>query len=95
VDYLFSTVYRYGRVTHVLCNGYQRSPHGHDRVESTDTLATLPLCNAATMSDGPWQTLLDVLGKDGDKVMLDLILHCGIYLPIPSGRNNLYQLSGL
>jgi hypothetical protein len=34
------------------------------------------------------------MGKQGEKAMIDLILDCGIYLSIESGRGSYHQLSG-
>lgn len=41
-----------------------------------------------------WSHLLKVLGKAGDRVMLDLILDCGLFSRIETGKDNYYQLSG-
>ena len=50
--------------------------------------------NASVMSDCAWQELLQLLGKDGDKVMLDIILYCGVFVPTENGKGNLIQISG-
>ena len=34
------------------------------------------------------------MGKDGEEIMLDLLLDCGIFLAVEKGTNNYYQLSG-
>jgi len=34
------------------------------------------------------------MGKDGERTMMDLILDCGIFLPVRSGHGSYYQLSG-
>ena len=41
-----------------------------------------------------WRKLLVMLGKQGDQIMLDLLLDCGIYVSIGAGKGNFYQLSG-
>lgn len=84
----------------MLCNGYERPSnaqqgsekavvgfYGVNRVETKT--------NASVMQGPAWQALLKLLGKDGDQVMLDLIFHCGVFVPVSVGRNNLYQLSGI
>ena len=85
--------------SHVLCNGYKQSLNSRRGPERT----RLGFCgvndaeadtNASIMQGKVWQTLLKLLGKDGDQVMLDLILHCGIFVSVSVGKNNLYQLSG-
>ena len=50
--------------------------------------------NASVMSSRAWQELLQLLGKDGDKVMLDIILYCGVFIPADIGKDNLIQVSG-
>ena len=42
-----------------------------------------------------WQDVLRLLGKDGDRIMQDLILNCGIYITAKGGRESLHQLSGI
>jgi telomerase reverse transcriptase len=53
-----------------------------------------PNAHVATFKGFPWDHLLKILGKDGDRTMLDLILHCGIFISVENGRGNFYQLSG-
>ena len=53
-----------------------------------------PNSNVATLKSFAWNDLLNLLGKDGDKMMLDLVLHCGIFATVQSGRDNLVQISG-
>lgn len=41
-----------------------------------------------------WADILHLLGKEGDKIMLDLIMNRDIFVNVDAGRRNLYQLSG-
>jgi telomerase reverse transcriptase len=41
-----------------------------------------------------WNDLLVLMGSGKNCIMLELILDCGIFTTIESGRGNLYQLSG-
>ena len=34
------------------------------------------------------------MGKQGERVMVDLILDCGIFLPVEAGCGSYHQLSG-
>jgi hypothetical protein len=34
------------------------------------------------------------MGKEGERAMIDLLLDCGIFLPVENGRGNYRQLSG-
>lgn len=46
------------------------------------------------MKRAPWPQLLQLLGKSGESVMINLLLDCSIFLPVESGQGNYYQLSG-
>ena len=47
-----------------------------------------------TVKSAVWADVLGLLGKEGDRIMLDLILNCGIFVIVDNGKGNLYQLSG-
>jgi len=47
------------------------------------------------MKTWPWPRVLTLLGKAGESLMLDLILDCGIFVPIESGHGSYHQLSGM
>lgn len=46
------------------------------------------------MKSSSWIDVLGLLGKAGDKIMLELVLNCAIFVEVDSGKGNLYQLSG-
>ena len=46
------------------------------------------------MKAWPWPRVLALLGKEGEKAMIDLILDCGIFVAVGSGLGTYYQLSG-
>jgi telomerase reverse transcriptase len=46
------------------------------------------------MKEAPWPQVLVLLGKEGERAMIDLILDCGIFLPVKNGRGNYHQISG-
>ena len=46
------------------------------------------------MKEAPWTRVLTLMGKEGERTMVDLILDCGIFLHIESGYDSYYQLSG-
>ena len=83
----------------MLCNGYEIPKDTQHRMRDEAVGLNGLDCisaksNASIMSDSIWQDLLHLLGKDGDQVMLDLILHCGVYIPAGISNGNLIQLSG-
>ncbi|KAI0141095.1 hypothetical protein F4776DRAFT_614090 [Hypoxylon sp. NC0597] len=42
----------------------------------------------------PWPQLLSLMGESGERIMLDLLLDCAIFVPLKAGANNLCQISG-
>lgn len=57
-------------------------------------ISTHPNSNVAAIKTAPWAKILPLMGKDGEKIMIDLILDCGIFVPVESGQNSYFQLSG-
>ncbi|KAL8713551.1 MAG: hypothetical protein Q9220_002413 [cf. Caloplaca sp. 1 TL-2023] len=53
-----------------------------------------PNSHVGTLKNRPWTDLLNLLGKDGEQIMLDLLVGCSIYMSVESGKENYYQLSG-
>ena len=47
-----------------------------------------------TMKDAVWADVLRLLGKEGDRIMRDMLLHCGVFKALDGGRNNFYQVCG-
>lgn len=50
--------------------------------------------HATALKASPWPQILMLMGKEGEKTMIDLILDCGIYVAVESGQGSYYQLSG-
>ena len=48
----------------------------------------------STLKNSLWADVLGLLGKEGERIMLDLILKAGIFVAVESGRDNYYQLCG-
>ena len=57
-------------------------------------ISTYPNSHVTSMKTSPWPEVLALVGKQGERVMVDLILDCGIFLPVEAGRGSYYQLSG-
>ena len=51
-------------------------------------------CRVQAIKEGHWVQLLSLLGKEGERIMIDLFLDHAIFHAVEAGRNNLYQLSG-
>lgn len=53
-----------------------------------------PNSHVSTIRSALWADVLNLLGKEGERIMLDLVLDCGVFIAVESGRGNFYQLSG-
>jgi telomerase reverse transcriptase len=90
-----------GRVHHLICQGFRkdlssRSVHRGENVTSAiqGVISTYPNSHVTSLKAWPWPEILALLGKEGERVMIDLILDCGIFLRLGSGHGNYHQLSG-
>lgn len=90
-----------GRPQHLLCQGFRkevsaRSVRRDGPVISAipGLISTYPNSHVTSMTASPWPQVLGLMGKEGEKAMIDLILDCGIFLPFENGRGNYHQLSG-
>ena len=99
---LFHRIYRHThRPPHLLCHGYQRIGNRWQSDEDHGALAGIPgiisyypNSNVDILKNAFWVELLGLLGHEGDRIMLDLILKRGIFTAVNGGRNNYSQLSG-
>lgn len=100
---LFHKIHRQAhRPPHMLCQGYQRANNprrvNQDHCASAGVpglVSHYPNGNVDALKEGAWIEILSLLGKEGDRIMLDLILGSGIFLAVDGGRGNFYQLSGM
>lgn len=100
---LFHKTHRHAhRPPHMLCHGFQRASHPRKSNEDHCAIAGIPgivshypNANVNALKGSSWTELLGFLGKEGDRIMLDLILDCGIFLAGDEGQGNYYQLSGV
>ncbi|KAL8680445.1 MAG: hypothetical protein Q9186_003343 [Xanthomendoza sp. 1 TL-2023] len=99
---LFHRIHRQAyKPMHMLCHGYQRraAPMFNNEQEGLKGIPGValhyPNSHVATLKRRPWSDLLNLLGKDGEQIMLDLLLECAIYAGVENGKGNFYQLSGV
>ncbi|KAI4182459.1 MAG: hypothetical protein LQ348_004847 [Seirophora lacunosa] len=84
---------------HILCHGYQRTnaPFADDDQTALPGIPGVvlhyPNSHVGTLKSRPWSDLLNLLGKDGEQIMLDLLLDCSVYVAVERGQGNYYQLS--
>lgn len=50
--------------------------------------------NIVALCSDPWPQVLALLGQAGERIMIDLLIDCSIFLRVHSGYNNYYQLNG-
>ena len=106
VDYaiwlLFHEIHRRAhRPPHMLCHGFQRCFNPRQISEDHCPVAGIPglvsyypNANVNALKGSLWREVLGLLGKEGDRIVLDLILDSGIFVAGDEGLNNYYQLSG-
>lgn len=53
-----------------------------------------PNRNAQALKQAPWTDVLDLLGCNGEEIMLRLLLNCGIFTAVDCRKGVYYQVSG-
>lgn len=53
-----------------------------------------PNSHVSTLKNNLWADVLGLLGMEGERIMIDLILKFGIFVAVESGKENYYQLCG-
>jgi hypothetical protein len=89
--------------THLLCHGFQRANKArqepdvnHDPTSSIPGLVERHLNSyTRTLKEPAWCRLHALLGYGGDRIMMDMLLECSIFLPVKISIGNYYQLSGV
>ncbi|KAF2259198.1 hypothetical protein CC78DRAFT_525270, partial [Lojkania enalia] len=89
------------RPLHLLCHGFQRaSQRGQNGLKLSAAqcipgiVSHSPNTYVDTLKGPLWHRLRSLLGPGGDRMMMDLLLDCGIFYRIDSRPSNFYQLSG-
>lgn len=81
---------------HLLCDGFRRMPMADDNADTSipGVFSWFPNSHVDTLKQAPWTHALALLGKSGERIMIDLLLDCSIFVAIQAGSGNYYQLSG-
>ncbi|OBT76587.1 hypothetical protein VF21_05363 [Pseudogymnoascus sp. 05NY08] len=89
-------------VKHLLCQGFSKIPSAGRMDANNATLSAVrrlvpvyPNKHFDELKVDPWPQVLGLLGKGGDRVMIDLLVDCGIFLAVNNGRGNYIQISGM
>ncbi len=86
---------------HMLCHGYQRT--SVSRLANFDhnaagvipgILSYYPNHHVNTLKGAVWSSVLGLLGKEAERLMVDLLLDNDIFIAVATGSENYYQLSG-
>jgi telomerase reverse transcriptase len=85
---------------HLLCDGFKRRVASRaETAPAEDAIPGLfvafPNHRVKTLKADPWPQLLMLLGKEGERIMIDLLVDHALFEPVQAGRDNLYQLSGV
>lgn len=88
---------------HLLCDGFRKGvpPQGrsgevgggHHQIPGV--YAVHPNNCVRTLKETPWPQFLLLLGKEGERIMLDLLLDCAVFVAVKEGKGNLVQVSGI
>ncbi|KAJ5558312.1 Telomere reverse transcriptase [Penicillium sp. DV-2018c] len=87
----------YQRSQHLLAHGFQRPAMGRaaQNTNIPGVVSQFPNKNVETIRGGAWAEILGLLGSNGEQIMLQLLLDCGIFAAVDAKRGIYYQLSGL
>ncbi|PNS20562.1 hypothetical protein CAC42_6012 [Sphaceloma murrayae] len=101
VDYCVWSLFRkHARTSyppHVLCHGYVRSAAAGQHVpyEIHGLVSHNPNQYVAQFKTKPWTELPQLLGGNADKILVSLLLDCGIFTPLEPLQKNWIQISGV
>jgi telomerase reverse transcriptase len=82
---------------HLLTHGFQR-PSMVRNVQQTSIpgiVSQFPNQNVQVLKDGAWAEVLDLLGSNGEEIMMQLLFDCGVFAAINARKGIYYQLSGM
>lgn len=87
---------------HLLCQGFERlSGATAQNGIKENAVAGIPGVvyqyankHVQALTSSAWCSLLSLLGRGGDLVMVDLLLECCLFVPVVDGSKGLRQLSG-
>ncbi|KAF1815917.1 hypothetical protein P152DRAFT_201927 [Eremomyces bilateralis CBS 781.70] len=80
--------------SHLLCQGYRRAGGPVTANQPIPGLVhSNPSHRVETMKGKFWCDLCRILGPAGERIMEELLLNCGIFVPVECGRGSYYQLN--
>ncbi|KAL7935256.1 Telomerase ribonucleoprotein complex RNA binding domain-containing protein [Trichoderma chlorosporum] len=82
---------------HILCDGFRRSARDDQSTRSNIHGISIqyPNFHVKALREAPWPHLLALLGQAGERVMINLLSECSVFLKIDAGLDNYLQLTGI
>ncbi|KAI1813578.1 hypothetical protein GGS20DRAFT_470747 [Poronia punctata] len=91
VEYVIRTIFTRQKSAkwpdHLLCDGFRRNG-------GLGLRAIRPNNCVTALQQSPWPELLALLGESGDRIMIDLLLDCAIFVSVKGGLGSVCQISG-
>lgn len=105
VDFIIRSQFRkhpgQHRPPHVLCHGFERASRPDPNALQPEAPSSLsgvlrryPNSHVEIVKGPVWSALLIALGHGGDRIMIELLMNCGIFAPLDTPSGTCYQLSG-
>ncbi|KAI0136574.1 hypothetical protein BJ170DRAFT_18292 [Xylariales sp. AK1849] len=87
---------------HLLCDGFRRDPNfaghqlpvGNQQPTIPGIFSLYPNPQVEALKQAPWPQLLKLIGKCGDRIMMDLLVDCAVFVSVKAGQGNYCQISG-
>lgn len=90
------------RPRHVLCHGLAKAAApvvSEDECMHTTFLPGIvrqhPNDSIDRLKSSTWSDVALVLGEDAEDILSNLLLDCGVFIPMSAGKDNYFQLSGI
>ncbi|KAM6484038.1 hypothetical protein HDV62DRAFT_311680 [Trichoderma sp. SZMC 28011] len=84
---------------HILCDGFRRNVRDDQPVRSTipgtGIFSLYPNFHVMALREAPWPQLLALLGQAGERVMINLLSECSVFLKVDAGLDNYLQITGI
>ncbi|KAI1208082.1 uncharacterized protein F4807DRAFT_164634 [Annulohypoxylon truncatum] len=72
---------------HLLCDGFTTN-------RGLGLRQIRPNPHFEALREPPWPQVLALMGESGERIMMDLLLDCAIFITVEAGANNFCQISG-
>lgn len=82
---------------HLLCDGFRRGAGDGAQTNTSipGIFCRFPNSHFKTLKETPWPQVLALLGQSGERVMIDLLFDCSIFIAVQAGFGNYCQISGM